>query len=106
MSKATLLFVHGTGVRSESFSETLDQIRSKVLEFKLPCDVDPCLWGDVLGIDFEGLSLPEPPTRTPDEQAQSFRWEYLQVDPVFDLRLWCTPAAEPPKKVIGKTPAA
>jgi hypothetical protein len=106
MTKSTLLVVHGTGVRSESFGETLKQIRLKVKEFRLPCVVEPVLWGETLGIDFEGLSLPDPPVHSEEEQAQALRWQYLQVDPLFDLRLWCTPAAEPPKKVLGATPGA
>ena len=106
MSGATLLFVHGTGVRSSSYAETLHQIRLKVREFKLPCEVRLCPWGEALGIDFEGLSLPEPPARTQDEEAQALRWEYLQVDPLFDLRLWCTPAAGNPGIVLGEISAA
>jgi len=106
MSSATLLFVHGTGVRSSSYAETLHQIRLKVREFKLPCEVKLCPWGEALGIDFEGLSLPEPPPRSPEDEAQALRWQYLQVDPLFDLRLWCTPAAENPRMVLGEASAA
>jgi hypothetical protein len=106
MAKSTLLFVHGTGVRSESYSQTLKQIESKVIEFGLPCAVDACPWGDVYGIDFDGLSLPEPPKRNEEEAAQAYRWEYLQVDPLFDLRLWCTPAAEPPPFMFGEQKTA
>lgn len=105
-TKSTLLFVHGTGVRSESYTATLKQVESKVAEFHLPCSVESCEWGDVYGIDFDGSSLPDPPQRSEDEEAQAYRWEYLQVDPLFDLRLWCTPAAEPPKKVLGAKSAA
>jgi len=106
MAESTLLFIHGTGVRSESYAKTLEQIESKVAEFQLLCRVKSCDWGEVYGIDFEGLSLPEPPARSGDEEMQAFRWEYLQVDPLFDLRLWCTPAAEPPRKVLGAEYAA
>jgi hypothetical protein len=106
MPNPTLLFIHGTGVRSESYAQTLKQIEAKVAEFHLPCTVASCPWGDVYGIDFDGLSLPEPPVRDADEEAQAYRWEYLQIDPLFDLRLWCTPAAEPPRKIVGETPAA
>ena len=103
MVKSTLIFVHGTGVRSESYSQILKQVESKVVEFQLPCNVDSCPWGDVYGIDFDGLSLPDPPMRSKEEEAQAYRWEYLQVDPLFDLRLWCTPAAEPAQRVLGGT---
>jgi len=101
MANSTLVFVHGTGVRSESYALTLKQIESKVAEFHLPCTVESCEWGDVCGIDFEGLSLPEPPKRSKEEEEQAYRWQYLEVDPLFDLRLWCTPAADPAKKVLG-----
>jgi hypothetical protein len=93
-------------VRSESYDETLRQIRSKVIEFKLPVIVDYCEWGEGFGIDFDGLSLPDPPKRNAEEAAQAYRWEYLQIDPLFDLRLWCTPAAEPAPQVLGKKGAA
>jgi len=106
MSQSTLLFVHGTGVRSESFSESLEQIRSKVAEFQLPCKVEACLWGDVLGIDFDGLSLPEEPVRSDAEEALALRWEYLKIDPVFDLRLWCTPSTEPVQVRLGEVNSA
>src|SRR5215469_158033 len=106
MEKFTLLFVHGTGVRSEGYSRTLKRIRAKVSEFRLPCRVDSCEWGDVYGVDFEGLSLPSPPQRSEEEVAQAYRWEYLQIDPLFDLRLWCPPEDEPLKRVIGQTDTA
>jgi hypothetical protein len=78
----------------------------KVREHGLPCEVEPCLWGEALGIDFEGLSLPQPPPRSPDEEAQNLRWQYLQVDPLFDLRLWCMPSAATSRTVLGGTSAA
>jgi hypothetical protein len=106
IAQSTLLFVHGTGVRSESYSHTLKQVVSKVDEFHLPCCVESCDWGDVYGIDFDGLSLPDPPKRSEEDAARAYRWEYLQLDPLFDLRLWCTPAAEPPPKVLGAKSAA
>lgn len=103
---SVLLFVHGTGVRGQSYEVTLDQVRAKVKQFELPCTVQECLWGDVLGIDFAGLSIPDMPKRTEAEQAQAYRWEYLQIDPLFDLKLWCTPAVETPAKRLGETPKA
>lgn len=106
MSKPVLLFVHGTGVRNQGYQVTLDQVRKKATEFSLDCEVDECLWGDVLGVDFVGLCLPEIPKRSEAEQAQAYRWEYLQIDPLFDLKLWCTPAVETPPKKLGETPKA
>ncbi len=105
MAKSTLLFIHGTGVRTVGYAQTLKQIESKLAEFGLPCAVASCPWGDVYGVDFDGLSLPDPPVRNPEEEAQAYRWEYLQIDPLFDLRLWCTPAAQPPPRVLGQRTA-
>jgi hypothetical protein len=104
MLNFTLLYVHGAGVRARRQSATLNEIRSKVKEFNLPCHLAQCLWGDVLGIEFDGLSLPNPLARTPEQEAQACRWEYLQVDPLFDLKLWCTPAAEP-QTILGYSSA-
>jgi hypothetical protein len=56
------------------------------------------LWGD-LGVDFEGLSLPDPAERSKEEEAQAQRWQYLRIDPLFDLKLWCLPAPGQLKKV-------
>ena len=73
MARSTLLFIHGTGVRSESYAKTLEQIESKVAESRLLCSVQSCDWGEVYGIDFDGLSLPEPPARSDEEDMQAFR---------------------------------
>jgi hypothetical protein len=104
MPKFTLLYVHGTGVRLQGQSVTLDEIQSKVNEFELPCDLKDCMWGDALGIDFEGRSLPGPVPLDPDQEALTFRWQYLQADPLVFLKLWCTPAAGT-RVVLGQTPA-
>ena len=96
---------HGTGVRNHSFASMLELVRSKIKEFGLPCRVHPCLWGDALGIDFEGLSLPEPPQLSAAERQEALRWQYLEVDPLFELRLWCTPAAPVSKFVLGRVNA-
>jgi hypothetical protein len=91
-SDPTLLYVHGTGVRESSHEATVAEIRSKINELELPCQFKHCLWGDI-GIHFDGLSLPDPPAPTTEQQAQAQRWEYLQIDPLFDLKLWCLPSA-------------
>ncbi|MHC1764723.1 MAG: hypothetical protein AB9869_10540 [Verrucomicrobiia bacterium] len=106
MADCTLLFVHGTGVRNQSYSRRLEQIRSKVAEFLPPLRVESCGWGETYGIDFEGLSLPNPPRRTEEEVAEAYRWEYLEVDPLFDLRLWCAPDRQSARRVLGAKPAA
>lgn len=103
MPQPTLLYIHGTGVRMAGHEATVRLIRSKVEERKLPCQFDDFLWGD-LGVVFEGQSLPDPPERSEEAQAQAERWEYLRIDPLFDLKLWCTPANGQRAKV-GVKPA-
>jgi hypothetical protein len=106
INNSTSLFIHGTGVRGEGYAATLKTIRSRVADLQLPCHVDYCDWGDAYGIDFDGLSLPSPPKRNEEDEAQALRWEYLEIDPLFDLRLWCTPAAEPAPMILGAERAA
>lgn len=101
MPQPTLLYVHGTGVRMAGHEATVRLIRSQVEERKLPCQFEDFLWGD-LGAVFEGLSLPDPPERSSDARAQAERWEYLRIDPLFDLRLWCTPVNGQRMKVGAK----
>jgi hypothetical protein len=64
---------------------------SKVCKVASACGIDesivPCAWGDPLGVVFDGLSLPDPPS---DEQmkrieADFAQWSWLLDDPLFEL---------------------
>jgi hypothetical protein len=103
MPQPTLLYIHGTGVRIASHKATVRLIHSKVEERKLPCRFEDFFWGD-LGVVFEGLSLPDPPERTEEARAQAERWDYLRIDPLFDLKLWCTPV-NGQRMMVGMPPA-
>jgi hypothetical protein len=47
----------------------------------------PCAWGDPIGIEFEGKSMPDPPTAEQiEKQEDEFaRWNWLLDDPLFEL---------------------
>lgn len=90
----TLLFVHGTGVRAESFEATFRQI-TRVLTARRPSlAVEPCFWGARLGSQLHsgGVSIPRSDaTRdiadVATEDDDFLLWAELQVDPLFELRL-------------------
>lgn len=106
MSTPTLLFIHGTGVRDESYLNTYKELATQIADRGLPLILDGCMWSDNYGIDFAGRSLPQPPPPNPAFLAEKERWEYLAIDPLFDLKLWCTPASGAGGKKLGATPAA
>jgi hypothetical protein len=55
------------------------------------CGVDhtfvSCAWGDVLGVKFDGRSLPDPPTlqQIEAEESDFAQWNWLFDDPLFEL---------------------
>lgn len=90
---ATLLFVHGTGVRSERFVKLLDVLACGVVEYGLELEVRGCFWGDAEGAKLHagGDSIPTyadtggaPPT---DEEVWRAIWTLLYTDPWYELRL-------------------
>lgn len=92
MVDRALIFVHGTGTRSQGFQTTYELIQRKVqVELGGAFELHAPLWGEALGTDFEGLSLPEIPIRSKTQEEQLLRWSYLQADPLFELRLWSAP---------------
>jgi len=63
-----------------------------------------CAWGDGLGIQFEGLSLPDPPS--PDqlrrEEEDFARWSFLFADPLFELNQLTI--RDPKQPILAKPP--
>src|ERR1043166_6656861 len=85
--EGSIVFVHGTGVRLRSFLNTYRTAASTAAACGLKQTFVPCPWGDPIGIEFEGRSLPDPPTpqqlkRQEEEFAQ---WNWLFDDPLFEL---------------------
>ncbi len=93
-STGSIVLVHGTGVRLKSFQATYEIARSLAASCGLPQQFVPCAWGDPLGVEFEGKSLPDPPSKRAreleeDEEAQ---WNWLLGDPFFELVLLGIPS--------------
>src|ERR1700722_7943657 len=90
---ATLLFIHGTGVRGESYFRTVDLIARKVEKFLTKYNFKSCQWGDPYGarLNEEGASIPgyEESVRADSalEDASIARWHLLSEDPLLELRI-------------------
>jgi hypothetical protein len=81
------VFVHGTGVRFAGFEESYAGAIRQAKKCSFTPDFVPCAWGDALGVQFEGQSLPDLPSpedlkRDEEELAQ---WDWLFDDPLFEL---------------------
>jgi hypothetical protein len=88
-SMPSIIFVHGTGARKESYDESLDQIKDH-----LKRQVIECRWGDECGVRLpkNPVSIPDfDATRAVDQGADEDRelavWAALYEDPLCELRL-------------------
>lgn len=76
----TILLVHGTGVRFKSYWPLFENAQKLAASVGLKEKFVDCLWGDPLGVEFSGLSLPEPPTerqvRIEDQEALEWKWRF------------------------------
>jgi hypothetical protein len=83
----TILFVHGTGVRLKNYTRLLDNAREVAAASGIKDDLIECAWGDPLGIQFNGDSLPGPPDpkKLQEEEEDFARWNWLFDDPLFEL---------------------
>jgi hypothetical protein len=90
---ATLVFVHGTGVRAAAFASSFRRIGEQLKQHAIPVDAAPCLWGPSLGasLNASGNSIPTygetlavVPGTEPDEERAL--WSLLYRDPFYELR--------------------
>lgn len=90
---ATLLFVHGTGVRQVGYAASIKQIRENARKADLPVDVVGCFWGGSEGarLNLGGASIPgylEAGGGEPDEDDSLMAlWSVLYTDPWYELRV-------------------
>jgi hypothetical protein len=91
---ATVIFVHGTGVREREYTETFQTITQKIHSQRPDVQVAPCLWGNILGtkLNAKGVSIPDyDSTLALDELEEEDReivlWEQLYRDSLYELRL-------------------
>lgn len=96
----TILFVHGTGVRSKREQEALDRIGDGFRNALPDAVLETCSWGDVLGVASTGKPTEEDGagswcpngTGTTWSDAERAVWARLHDDPLFEIRL-AAPAA-------------
>ena len=89
MSRGTIVFVHGTGVRFKDYQRGFDNAKKCAQQAGISADFEECAWGDPLGVEFVGLSLPDLPASAQNGQpGEDFaRWYCLYADPLFELNL-------------------
>ena len=80
----TILLVHGTGVRSVAFDASFALARATAVAVGIEAPLEPCLWGDPIGIEFEGLSLPDD-DKDDRAAAEDALWGWRFADPLHEL---------------------
>jgi hypothetical protein len=87
MSVGTILLVHGTGVRLQGFRSSFEAAKKRAQSLGIEAEFVGCAWGDPLGVEFEGLSLPDPPSEQQlrEDSEDYARWSWLFDDPLFEL---------------------
>jgi hypothetical protein len=79
LSCGSVVLVHGTGVRLRGFLDSYQTAASTAAACGVAETFIPCAWGDPIGVEFDGRSLPDPPTAEQLAAAeQEFaRWNWL-----------------------------
>jgi hypothetical protein len=100
----TILFIHGTGVRSKALQTTVNLLRRQAAEFIPGWTIEACAWGDAFGaaLNRHGAAVPSY-ARTGDSTdslaaRQRARWVLLADDPLIELRV------APREAVLGAPP--
>lgn len=109
---ATVLFVHGTGVRNPGYEETFKLIEQRLQAERPDLKVERCLWGDSLGtkLNAQGASIPLYDATLAldegeEEDYQIVLWERLYCDPLYELRvLSLKPVDESAGSPFGEQP--
>jgi hypothetical protein len=87
MSNGSILLVHGTGVRLANYSKSFQIAEATAADCSIKRKLLPCAWGDQFGVEFNGDSLPDPPTPevVEKEKADFAYWAWILDDPLFEL---------------------
>jgi hypothetical protein len=106
---ATVVFVHGTGVREPAYRGTLQRIEEEVHKIRSDLIIAPCLWGDSLGAKLyaKGLSIPLydstlGPGAVEEDAYEVALWRMLYQDPLYELRVLSLGAMEAADFIPGK----
>ncbi|WP_051741308.1 hypothetical protein [Streptomyces xylophagus] len=92
--KRSIVFVHGTGVREESYNTTFATVRTKFHEIQPDWEVRGCLWGPSQGARFIPGETPIPGyaesgggKQRVERDSSIAEWGVLYHDPGYELRL-------------------
>ncbi|MFL9867275.1 hypothetical protein PQR67_24125 [Paraburkholderia fungorum] len=89
MEDGSIVLVHGTGVRMSAYQASLALAERTAKQAGIGARFVPCAWGNALGIDFQGLSLPpdaHTEERELEREGEDFaRWSWLIADPLCEL---------------------
>lgn len=92
--KRSIVFVHGTGVREESYNSTFSTVRTRLHEIQPGWEVKGCLWGPSQGARFIPGDAPIPGyadsgggKQAVERDASIAEWGVLYHDPGYELRL-------------------
>ncbi len=91
---ASVIFVHGIGVRGHEYEATFKTIEKKIRAQRLDIKVIPCLWGDELGASLgaNGASVPRYDetlalNMAEEEDREVLLWAHLYREPLYELQL-------------------
>jgi hypothetical protein len=94
----SIVFVHGTGVRLPSYKSDFENVRKIAQSVGIQDQFIPCAWGDPLGVDFQGKSLPGSLANSAQERAEIERqqqddnqWKWLFDAPLLELDQFTIP---------------
>lgn len=111
MQDGSIVLVHGTGVRMSGYKESLALAERTAQRAGIETKFVSCAWGNALGIDFQGLSLPpDADTEKLDQKGmrEDFaRWSWLIADPMCEMEKLTIrdPAGAEPLPPPGVDPA-
>jgi hypothetical protein len=97
MRRRSFVFVHGTGVRAETFADTCNTIQRR-LDVVPDATLVKCLWGDAHGAQLHagGKSIPQYDStkglnaEVSPEELDAALWQMLLEDPLYELRVLST----------------
>lgn len=92
--KRSIVFVHGTGVREDSYNSTFATVRTELHRIQPGWEVRGCLWGPSQGARFIPGDTPIPGyadsgggRQAVERDASIAEWSVLYDDPGYELRL-------------------
>ena len=94
----SIIFVHGTGVRLPSYKSDFENVRKLAQSVGIQDQFIPCAWGDSIGVDFQGKSLPgslansdQDPAEIERQRQDDNQWKWLFDAPLFELDQFTKP---------------